>query len=173
MILLTLATLVQKIGMSLAIGSSTYAVTFFYKSIQDGTIDDKEKDFLHTVYFVLRIGMGLIILGEVAFILLAISDDMLPYLLSYSTFWFKWGIIATIGANAFLMHKHLMPMGFGPAIAGGSWYMFLIADTLKETAVPFWAWVSMYAMFVVGFWVVLNVLKKMISPPKPAAPPVQ
>jgi hypothetical protein len=172
MLLAVLATLMLKIGMSLAIGSSTYAVTFYLKSIADGVMSDTERDFLHTVYFILRIGMGLIIAGELILLGLAWYAGGIATLLTLPVFWFKWGLIATIGVNALLMHKHLMPMGFGPAIAGGSWYMYLVADTLKASLIPLWGWIALYGIFVIGFTVLLRGLRsltKLSTPVPPAA----
>lgn len=170
MILAAVATLILRIGMSLAIGSSTYAIAFYLKATRDGVITDTERDFMHTVYFVLRIGMALIIVGELALLALAFQAGALSALLAEPTFWFKWGLILTIGLNAILMHKHMMPMGIGPAIAGGSWYMYLVADTLGSSNITLPIWMLLYALFIGGFTILLRMLKKMTVSPSASIP---
>lgn len=165
-----LIALVHQVGLSLAIGSSTYAVTFYFKSIQDGVMNDTEKDFLHTVYFILRVGMALIIVSEIGnLIVTTLSTSFLAYV-SLVSVQFKWFLLATIGTNAFLMHLHKMPMGFGPAIAGGTWYMYLIADTLGYVALPIYIWIALHALFVFGFWLLLKAVRYYMMPAVPATP---
>lgn len=150
----------QTFGISIAIGSSTFALIFYYKSIRDGAIDASEKSFLHTVYTVLRIGMGMIIITQLLFVVWHYQYGSMEAFVS-SSFWMMWTILAVIIANATLMQLHLMPMMIGPAIAGGSWYTFAIVDTLKAYELPYLSWLGYYVLFIIAFALFLRLVKIM------------
>lgn len=148
----------QTFGISVAIGSSTFALIFYYKSIRDGVIDASEKSFLHTVYAVLRIGMGLIIISQLLFVVWYYQFSSLEALVN-GAFWAMWTILAVIIVNATLMQLHIMPMIIGPAIAGGSWYTLAIVNTLKAYELPYLSWIGYYVLFVGVFAVFLRLVK--------------
>ncbi len=148
----------QTFGISIAIGSSTFALIFYYKSIRDGMIDASEKSFLHTVYKVLRIGMGLIIITQLLFVVWYYQFGSMEEFVN-DAFWVTWTILGVIIANATLMQLHLMPMVVGPAIAGGSWYTLAIVDTLKAYEFPYLSWIGYYILFVGMFAIFLRLVK--------------
>lgn len=120
-----LLSFISTLGLILAVGSSTYAITFFQQSILDGHIDKTEQRFLHTVYFILRLGMTLLALSVLwRMVHLAFLD--MP-LFSDQTLWFQFTLLFVININAILMDRHLIPMWLGPAIAGGSWYGYFFS----------------------------------------------
>lgn len=144
---------IQTIGVSLAVGSSTFAIIFYYKAIRDGVINDSEYSFMHTVYTVLRIGMAIIILTQLLFVVWYYSFGELSTFLN-GAFWFQWTLIALIILNAALMQARLIPMWLGPALAGGSWYTFLVVNTLALVPLPYWVW-TLYFVFFLGLFVFL------------------
>ncbi len=114
-----LSEIVFTIGLTLGVGSSTFALIFYIQSLKDGTIEPIERRFLKTVFIVLRIGMILIGAG-IVLIFLTSGVLLVPELV----------LLSIITLNALLMAYHRMPMQFGPVIAGGSWYsLFLYAKT--------------------------------------------
>lgn len=149
---------IQQIGISLAIGSSTFALIFYYKSIRDGTIDNTEKMFLHTVYAVLRIGMAIIILSELLITVWFYYIGETATLIT-SSYWFGWLIVGIIILNATLMQAHKMPMWLGPAVAGGSWYTYAIVHTLAPVNAPLYVWGLFYILFIMLFAGFLHVVK--------------
>ncbi len=122
MMLHTIIDVVYTIGLTLGVGSSTFALIFYIRALEDGVVDASEKRFMETVYTVLRIGMTCIFLslcGNTIF-----HSNVLP---APHVTWALFGIILL---NAILMSYHYMPMRFGPILAGGSWYsLFLISKT--------------------------------------------
>ncbi len=151
-------TLLQQIGISLAIGSSTFALIFYFKSIRDGRIDDSERSFMHTVYLVLRIGLVTIVISELLSVFAWYDVGSVERIVN-ATFWFKWTLLAIIVGNALLMDTQMMPMWLGPGIAGGSWYMFVIAHTLRPLEAHYFTWIFYYLVFVILFVAFLHLVR--------------
>ena len=128
----TLTRLVFDVGLTLGVGSSTFALTFYFLSQTDGVVDPSERRFMHAVYAILRIGMIAIALG---LIMSLFSPDLAGIgkgeTVRYGLFW---ALLAVITINAILMSKHLMPMRYGPVIAGGSWYALFLVNSLPVLA---------------------------------------
>lgn len=146
----TVLSLISTLGLVLAVGSSTYAITFFQQSILDGRIDKTEKRFLHTVYFILRLGMLLLVLSVLwRMLLLGFTDTPL---FSDQTLWFQFTLLLIVNVNAILMDRHLIPMWLGPAIAGGSWYGYFFSVVLMSFALPYpfllLSWVCLIVVFI-------------------------
>lgn len=155
--------LIYAIGLCLAVGSSTYALTFYLQSLQDGVMDASERAFLHTVYFVLRIGMGMLLMANLALLVWAAAYHSVSAVATDS-YLMEWIVLAVIILNAVLMTKKRMPMWLGPALAGGSWYLLLIVHTLAEVNVPLPAWLAFYVFFVAAFVYFLRFLRRMLIP---------
>lgn len=149
---------VNTLGMTLGVGSSTYAITFFHQSIADGKIDDTEKRFLHTVYFILRMGMILLFLSYATQGYQVWSDIRIPVgrdtLAAQATF------LAIIFGNAVLMEKRWVPMWLGPAIAGASWYGIFFAFVLDLYHFSYPVLMTWYIILIVFFIIFLRILRE-------------
>ncbi len=156
---LLITDLVFTIGLTLGVGSSTFALIFFIKSLQDGVMNDTERSFLHVVFTVLRIGMVLIALGLAGFLLLDAVPEQTAYLLECA-------LLFIIVANAILMDRRIMPMRFGPIIAGGSWYSMLLVTKLPVYAYPYTTLVIAYIVFLIIFYIVFHQIKAAFAAPK-------
>lgn len=151
---------INTLGMTLGVGSSTYAITFFHQSIADGVIDDTEKRFLHTVYFLLRAGMILLFLSYVSQgyqiahgFSIPVGNDTLA---AQATF------LAIIFANAVLMERRLIAMWLGPAIAGASWYSIFFASVLDMYHFPYSTLISWYCLLIIVFILFLHILRDLM-----------
>ncbi len=145
-----LLSFIGTLGLILAVGSSTYAITFFQQSILDGKIDRTEKRFLHTVYFILRLGMLLLVLSVIwRMVLLGFTDTPI---FSDQTLWFQFTLLLAVNINAILMDRHLIPMWLGPAIAGGSWYGYFFSVILAPSPFPYsfllLSWICLIIIFI-------------------------
>lgn len=151
---------VNTLGMTLGVGSSTYAITFFHQSIADGKIDDTEKRFLHTVYFILRMGMILLFLSYATQGYQVWSDIQVPVgrdtLAAQATF------LAIIFGNAILMEKRWVPMWLGPAIAGASWYGIFFAFVLDLYHFSYPVLMTWYVILIVIFIIFLRILRELM-----------
>lgn len=157
--LFTLITLfLFKLGITLGVGSSTFALTFYFAALRDGKIDESERRFLHIVYFILRIGMTLIATG------LALSLLGEPILEHPQTYLFAWILLGIITLNAIGMTLRFMPMKYGPVIAGGSWYsLFFLTSLPAHLAAPEFL-VGIYIVFLVFVYLLIQTLKKYLIP---------
>lgn len=149
---------VNTLGMTLGVGSSTYAISFFHQSIADGVIDDTEKRFLHTVYFLLRAGMILLFLGYTAQGYQIWQGMPIP--VGTDTLAAQASFLAIIFANAVLMEKRLIAMWLGPAIAGASWYGIFFASVLDLYHFSYPTLVVWYIALVVLFIILLRIIRE-------------
>jgi len=156
---LTFIDIVFSLGLTLGVGSSTFALIFFIKSLKDGTIDQVERSFLHVVFTVLRIGMVLIAAGLGGFLLLDAVPEPTAYLAECA-------LLFVIVVNAILMDKRIMSMRFGPIIAGGSWYSLFLVTKLPVYAYSYVMLVAAYVVFLVAFYFVFHTIKNAVVAPK-------
>ena len=116
----------QAIGVSLGVGSSTIAISQFFVAIADGQIDKAERRMMEVVYIVLRVAMGLILVTSLAHMIMVwyVLDLQGMAIEQYwNTFTLAlWLIITVLFVNALAMTKHWVPSTLGPGIQGGSWY---------------------------------------------------
>lgn len=151
---------ISTLGLVLAVGSSTYAITFFQQSLLDGRIDKTEQRFLHTVYFILRLGMVLLALS-VLFRMADITLTGAP-LFSDQTLWFQFTLLLMVNLNAILMDRHLIPMWLGPAIAGASWYGYFFSVILESFTISFPSLIIYWLCLIVLFILLLRILREYI-----------
>ena len=94
-----LLVILHQMGITFGVGSSTFALLFYIKALEDGEIDPSEKNFLHGVYFVLRLGMLFIFLSLLLLGLLWWSGGQAAELWG-AVYLFKWIALAVIFINA-------------------------------------------------------------------------
>ena len=152
---------INTLGMTLGVGSSTYAITFFHQSIADGVIDDTEKRFLHTVYFLLRVGMILLFLSYAAQGYSIAHGLSIP--VGTDTLATQATLLAIIFANAVLMEKRFIAMWLGPAIAGASWYGIFFASVLDLYRFPYPTLIVWYIVLIVIFVINLRILRELMT----------
>ncbi|MEX0917496.1 MAG: hypothetical protein WDZ90_03175 [Candidatus Paceibacterota bacterium] len=146
--------------LALTVGASTFALTFYFMGIKDGTIDASEKRFMHAVYFALRLALALIIVTEVYY-LYQYGLANFPLAPTLEILLFRWAVIAIIIVNAVLMHIHKMPMWLGPALAGGSWYTLFAVSVWPNLTAGFIELSIYYAVFVIFMVGLLRVIKSL------------
>lgn len=140
------------IGLTFGVGASTFALIFYVQALQDTVIDKSEKRFLHTVFVVLRIGIALLV-GSL------LCAALFGQQLTPGTPYNAWFLLSIIVANAVLMSRHIIPMRFGPVLAGGSWYsLFLICKT-PLGALEGWTALLAYTCFLSFFYAIFTLLK--------------
>jgi len=164
-IIAALTGLIFQIGLTLGVGSSTFALIFYIQALRDGTIDPSEKRLMHTVYTVLRIGMILLGIGLLLTLLPGWGYFSPIYLM-------QWTLLGVITLNAVLMTYHVMPMKYGPILAGGSWYSLLLV-TVLPLANSYLTLFVLYVLFVALFYFIYNYFRKRYAPTPQAPKPTQ
>lgn len=161
---LVITQVLHQMGVTFGVGASTFALTFFINALEDGAIDPSERRFMHIVYVVLRIGMTLITLSLLSFGAIAFFPKNIAALLS-PIYLMEWTLVGVIIVNAILMTKHLMPMKFGPVLAGGSWYSLFLVTVLPLAATAYPTLLVFYAAFLVLFFIVFTAVKNYFVTP--------
>ncbi len=157
-----LAPAIYQLGLTLGIGSSTFALIFYIQFLSDGEMDPTERRVLKTVFFVLRLGMAFIISGLLLFFALgqaagvSLFDDV--------GFLIQATIMGVIVGNAVLMTLHYMPMWLGPVLAGGSWYALFLVRFVPFSSPSYWFLLMAYGAFVCVFFVAFTYIKGLYTP---------
>jgi len=75
-----------------------------------------------------------------------------------------WGLLSIITVNAILMTVKMMPMKYGPVIAGGSWYSLFFVNVLPIHTLSFPFILTLYVGFLILFYIVLKIIGSYILP---------
>jgi FAD/FMN-containing dehydrogenase len=141
-----------QLGLTLGAGGATFALIFYVKSMQDGTVDAIERSFLRIVFTVLRIGtiffVGALLLGVVV----SGSEHFFAYR-------YAWILSTIILLNALLTSYQYVPREIGPVLAGATWYALLLVTLLPTAPLGVLAHVVGYAGLVALFAIVFTYLK--------------
>ncbi len=140
--------IIHTLGLTLGVGSSTFALIFYIRALEDGVVDASEKRFMNTVYVVLRIGMALILSGLV-----------LSLFTPTPAFVSEWFLLIVISINAVLMQFRIMPMRFGPVIAGGSWYSLFFVSKTPIAHFDVLSQIGIYLCFLSFVYMIFHYLK--------------
>jgi hypothetical protein len=146
-IFITLSVL-QSVGISLGVGSSTLAILNFFHAIADGKIDENERNFMGITYMVLRVAMGIIL---VTALLLAVIGYIEGGAFFTSYVAAQAILVSVIFINSALMTLRLMPSTFGPAIQASSWYALGFISALQVFGFnnfSLWLFVFAYSTFI-------------------------
>lgn len=161
--IIILIAVLQVMGISLGVGSSTIAIGQFFVAISDGQIEKTERRMMGVTYIVLRVAMGLILLTTLAhmavvFYILNLQGIGLEQY--WNTFTVAlWLIIAVLFINALGMTKHWIPSTLGPGIQGGSWYTLGIMFALGSIGLTTFTFIQFslaYAGMICLFIAVVN-----------------
>jgi len=119
-IIIILLSILQSVGVSLGVGSSTLAICNFFVAIADGEIDLSERRLMGVVYITLRVAMVLILVTTLALTVANYLGQGTSYLTPFIVGF--WILISVLYINAVLMTKHIMPSSVGPALQASTWY---------------------------------------------------
>jgi hypothetical protein len=126
------------VAVSLGVGSSTFAIIFYFMGMRHPELHDAGRAYQKVVYIVLRVAMGLILLTELIKIgLYLYTGATLKELFAVDALTFIWTIVAVLFANAILMTLHRMRVELGPAIQATSWYTLGALSALPAGIVSF------------------------------------
>src|SRR3989344_6278731 len=148
------------IGTVFGVGGATFAEVFYLKSIKDGDIDSTESSFLKTTYFILRIGIILLVLSGFGLLILNRLEGATQYLYN-PRLWAKLTLTLVIVVNAILLEIRLIPIWLWFLLSFTSWYAVLVlglwrgASAAGDVTIMLW---YIIAVFVVAF--ILGAIKK-------------
>lgn len=171
--MLTLYHIIGTLGgmaVSLGVGSSTFALIFYFMAKHNSSLRETGRPYQKAVYIVLRVAMGLILVTEIAKVFLYMQEPTFSWNLLFAedALMFMWTIVLVLFANAALMTLHYMPMKIGPAIQATSWYALGIITTFPFITSDYLPLLLLYLGAIVAMAVVIEVIGQKVAPKEAA-----
>ncbi len=155
-----LLVMLQSIGVSLGVGSSTLAICNFFVAIADGKIDEGERRMMGIVYIILRVAMVLILITTG--ILTSINYGAGTFV--WTPFFVSiWTLIVVLYANALLMTMHVMPSTIGPALQASTWYTMGVTMTLFSLGMSNYKLLHFYLGYFAAFLLAIAIVNGIMS----------
>ncbi len=143
------------IGTVLGVGGATFAEIFYFKAKKDGVMEPLEVDHLRTVYFVLRIGLFILIITGFGFLLFYRLIGAGEALLN-PKLWAKLGMVVILVFNAFLIQAKKIPMWLGASVSLTSWYGALILGAWRTLDASF---INIIIVYIIAIFIVAGILE--------------
>ena len=154
----TFLTIGHIIGTVLGVGGATFAEIFIQKSLKDGKIEPTENQFLHTTYFVLRVGLVILVLSGIGYYILAVQTGTTARFLGPRIL-AKMTITAIIVLNAILLKVKKVPLWLGSGISLTSWYAALVIGAWRVKA----DYLTLIFWYIVAIGLVTLTLKQIAA----------
>jgi hypothetical protein len=152
-----LLSILNFVGLVYGVGAATFAMIFYFKALEDGVLDTSEKNFMHSVYFILRIAMTIVILSELIIIIVSWYSGSTEYFFS-STLWFRVILLMVINSSAIFMDNRLLPMWIGVVSIAVTWYAYFLMMITKPESVSF---LGFFLLYVVALGVSMYAFKSL------------
>ncbi len=148
------------IGTVLGVGGATFAEFQLRDASRDGTVNPSEGRLLSRVYWLIRVGLILLVFSGFGFFLyLRLSPENLSFVLYEPRMWMKLGITG-------LLHVHRIPIWLGAAVSITGWYSALVLGAWRSLEAPFLTQLLAFAAVLVAMtWLMRYLHEK----PKPVA----
>lgn len=127
------AQLIRFLAVGLCLGTSTCVMTMYFYLVAKGKTDPAEKNVMHILYTILRVGMVLAIATEITCLIYYYHVDNFIYWTDNPEFLMRITIFGVICVNALAMQHRKISMWLGPVFAGGSWYGYFFFSVWIET----------------------------------------
>ena len=168
-----LTQLFRTYSVGLCLGVSTMAMTFYYYVVSKGFTRPEENRMMHIVYTVLRIGMVLAILSELALFTYNLHIHNFIYWTDNPELLMRMTAFSVIVLNAIAMQKRMISMWIGPVLAGGSWYSYFFFSIWIETESTYATLLLGYLGWLVCFGLFLALLRVLLTRNQISADQVQ
>lgn len=155
----TFIILLHVIGTVLGTGGATVAEVQINKALKDKQVSPDERALMHGTYFMIRIGMALIIASVFAMTWYHISQNNAAFLLS-SKVLFKEFIFVIIIANAVAISRRWVPLWLGASISFTSWWTATILGVMGYVPYSFITFFTGYVVAVLVMAGILELIRK-------------
>ncbi|MBI4087180.1 hypothetical protein HY416_04385 [Candidatus Kaiserbacteria bacterium] len=161
-----LVPVISSMAVSLGVGSSTFALVFYFMATHSPTLHETGRPYQKVVYIVLRVAMVLILLMEILKIGFYMYNGVsVKELLAADVLAFMWTVVAVLFVNPVLMTFHYMPKKIGSAIQATSWYTLGVVSALPgDILYSYLPLVLTYAGCVVAMAVVIELITQKVAP---------
>ncbi|MBI2591478.1 MAG: hypothetical protein HYW34_02280 [Candidatus Brennerbacteria bacterium] len=150
------------IGTVLGVGGATFAEIFYLKSARDGIIDQTESGFLKTTYFIMRLGMIILLFSGFGYLIWYrfTGQEALMY---NPRFWAKMTVVLTIVINALLLQAKKISLNAGSAVSLTSWYGAMILGSWRGLEAGYLQILIFYTASVIAVYFILKTIKNKIK----------
>lgn len=149
------------IGTVLGVGGATFAEIFYLKSSRDGVIDQTESGFLKTTYFILRLGIIILVFSGFGYLFFYRLTGQTE-LIYNPKLWAKLTIVAVIIFNALLLQAKKMPVWLGSAVSLTSWYSAFILGSWRGLETSYFSIIVFYIAAIIIVAAFLEIIKKVL-----------
>lgn len=166
------------VGTAIGAGGSTLSDLLFFKSIDDGRIDNSEFRLMKTGGVAVWAGLSILILTGIGIVLYQYLVNGIPLLEISSKLQAKLVIVSIIAVNGIFLHTKVLPLfkkavnsditvvlerhGFiiftSGAISVVSWYSALIIGAWRGLVAPVFVILGAYLVMILGAIVVANII---------------
>lgn len=136
------------IGTVLGAGGATFAEFQLHQAVRDGTVNPSEGRLLSLVYWLIRVGLIMIVFSGFGFFLYLRLND-LSFVLYEPRMWMKLGITGLLVVNAFMLHVHRIPVWLGAAVSITGWYAALVLGSWRSLEASFLTQLLTFAAILV------------------------
>lgn len=150
------------IGTVLGVGGATFAEIFYLKSAKDGVIDPQENVTLKTIFYVLRVGMVILVLSGFGFLILYRLTGQTELLYS-PKLWAKLTIILILLFGVIAWQAKKVPMWLGSAVSLTSWYAALVLGVWRGVEASYFTIMVAYLFAVVFVIALLSIIRKSLG----------
>jgi hypothetical protein len=155
-------TISHLIGTVLGVGGATFAEIFYLKAAKDGQINIHESSTLKTIYYVLRIGMIILILSGFGYLIFYRLTGQ-THLLYNPTLWAKLTIILVLLFGVVAWQAKKIPMWLGSAVSLTSWYAALVLGAWRGLEASYLTIIIAYFFAIVLAVVALAFIRKLLG----------
>jgi len=161
---LTLLKFFHHYTIGLCLGVSTIILTFYFYIVAWGHIEKPALKMMQIVVKVLRIGMVLIVIAELATLLYHFQSGLASYWLDNPSLYARLTIFTIIVVNAAAMQTKKISMWVGPVLAGGSWYSYFFINAWPHISANYFAVMCSYLVWLAVFGALLTGLRIYLTP---------
>ena len=146
------------IGTALGVGGATLGEIFYLKSERDGKVDPHENEALRTIFYMLRVGMVILILSGFGYLILLRLEGHTAPLLG-ARVWAKLTIILILLFGVVAWHARKVPMWIGSAVSLASWYAALVIGAWRGLNSSYLTIMLYYLGAIVVFAIILQIIR--------------
>lgn len=149
-------------GTILGTGGATVAEIQIHKALRDGQVTSDEGQLLHANYFLIRVGIAILILSGFAMLWYFWVQDTLFRLLSDWVI-FKQVLLLTVVINAVAISNRWLPLWLGAAISFTSWWSATLLGVAGPVPYPFWLLALVFVVLVFGVAVLQHQITRIMQ----------
>lgn len=155
------------IGTVLGAGGATFAEFQLRAASRDGTVNQAEGRLLSVTYWLIRVGLIIVVFSGFGFFLYLRLQPHLSFVLYEPRMWAKLTITGLLVVNAFLLHVRRLPLWLGAAISLTGWYGALILGAWRSLELGYLLLMAIFVAVLLPVSWLMRYLHQRPSPTKP------